>query len=458
MAVSRSLAAGATYSPLHPVYAFNEPGQPIRLYDGPIGGLAAVDVPGVVELSCIPKPEINWFVTPTEPTDVLQPAEVTLKLPRRQGDMQVPAVRRRIDQGWSNGAVYGRHDAPLQRIVAHWFNLPNWPCPMELEEITQDGRRQSWLGRWVIEANGWKITFDVRPDHRRVWNDLHKRHVYVMTHVMELRSMDGAVFSAADAEPVLTTLHVGMSFVLGRWAAPMLPVGLGAEGEVVWENWRVYHCDPARSMSAGWWYEQDQTSLAHFVECLINRITDPHRRDAMRLQMMLAIEAINDRGFTEQRVMMGAAGLEHLMWQTLVLGGQMTENQYKGKSEYRGRRLNTHDLLRKVLTDARIPIDIDPNLLPATASFVGAQKRRQGKALDAADVVTQIRNRLVHPKDAQDEVYGVEGLITETWLLTRHHLVLLILYSLGYQGLYRDLRKTAGWAGDVGQVPWALTA
>jgi hypothetical protein len=96
--------------------------------------------------------------------------------------------------------------------------------------------------------------------------------------------------------------------------------------------------------------------------------------------------------------MMGAAGLEYLMWQTLVLGGQMTENQHKGKSEYRGRRLNTHDLLRKVLTDAGIPIDIDPNLLPATASFVGAQKRRQGKALDAADVVTQIRNRLVHPR------------------------------------------------------------
>ena len=33
--------------PLSPVYPFNEPGQPIVLYDGPLGGLAATDVAGV---------------------------------------------------------------------------------------------------------------------------------------------------------------------------------------------------------------------------------------------------------------------------------------------------------------------------------------------------------------------------------------------------------------------------
>jgi hypothetical protein len=74
--------------------------------------------------------------------------------------------------------------------------------------------------------------------------------------------------------------------------------------------------------------------------------------------------------------------------------------------------------------------------------------------LDAADVVTQIRNRLVHPKGAQEDVYRLERLVTEAWLLTRHYLVLLILHSLGYRSSYRDLRKTTGWAGDVGQVPW----
>jgi hypothetical protein len=98
-----------------------------------------------------------------------------------------------------------------------------------------------------------------------------------------------------------------------------------------------------------------------------------------------------------------------------------------------------------VLTDAQIPTDIDTGLLPVTARFAAEEKPRQGKVVDGPDVVTQIRNRLVHPRGAQERVYRLEGLVAEVWLL---------LHSLGYQGSYRDLRKTRGWAGEVGNVPW----
>src|SRR6266511_453589 len=51
---SRSMSTRPTASdaasPLTPVYPFNEPGQPIVLYEGPVGGPATNDAPGVVEL------------------------------------------------------------------------------------------------------------------------------------------------------------------------------------------------------------------------------------------------------------------------------------------------------------------------------------------------------------------------------------------------------------------------
>jgi len=72
-----------------------------------------------------------------------------------------------------------------------------------------------------------------------------------MTHVMELRRVDGATSRPADAEPLLTALHVGVCFALGRWAAPMLPVGEGVAGGRGWEDWRLPQCDPARSISPG---------------------------------------------------------------------------------------------------------------------------------------------------------------------------------------------------------------
>ena len=107
-----------------------------------------------------------------------------------------------------------------------------------------------------------------------------------------------------------------------------------------------------------------------------------------------------------------------------------------------------------MLTGAQISTEIDAELLPVTASFAAEERQRQGKVLDGPDVVTQIRNRLVHPRGAQERVYRLEGLVAEVWRLTRHYLVLLILHSLGYRSSYRDLRKTRGWAGEVGNVPW----
>jgi hypothetical protein len=235
----------------------------------------------------------------------------------------------------------------------------------------------------------------------------------------------------------------------------MLSAGESVNGEVVWESWRVPHCDPARQAGPGWWSPQQHGSLADLLDRVISVFVDPDRMPALRLQMMFGISAMNDRGFVEPRIMMGAAGLEHIMWQTLVLGGRMTEDQYLGRDPYQGKRLAAHDRLRIVLTDARIPTGIDASLLPVTAQFVTDERARQGKALDGADMVTQIRNRLVHPAGGQELVYRLAGLPAEVWRLNRHYLALLVLYSLGYQGTYWDLRNLSGFAGDVDKVPWA---
>ena len=442
-------------TPLSPVYPFNEPGEPILLYEGPIGGLATSDVTGSVLMACAPGPILEWTVDSDAPPAFANRSSATLMLRRPAGEMRLPCFVRGIDGGWSNGATFGRPGASLQRIVAHWFNLPNLNGPIKLTSVSDDGSQRWWRGRWVTGVDGWKITFDVRPDHRQVFKDVDKAHVYVMTHVMEIRRADGAVFTPAEAEPLLSALHVGVSFALGCWAAPMLPVGEDPRGALVWEQWSAYHCDPARRTNPGWWYVLEHSSLADVLDRVGGAFADPDRRASLRLQMMLAIMATNDRGFVEPRVMSASAGLEHVMWQALVLSGRMTKEQYLGRVPFDGRKLKAHDRLRMLLTEAHIPTDIDAGLLPVVADFVAAERVRQGRTLDGADVVTQVRNRLVHPQGAQETVYKLNGLVAEVWLLVRHYLVLLILHSLGYRGPYRDLRKTSGWVGDVVNVPWA---
>ncbi|WDV32437.1 hypothetical protein OIM90_17430 [Streptomyces sp. AD16] len=309
------------------------------------------------------------------------------------------------------------------------------------------GGEQEWSGRWVHQTSGWKITLDVRPDHQRVWRDLHQTDVYVMTHVMEVCRTDGSHFTADEVDPVLTAMHVGVSFALGRWAAPMLSVGEDSGGCVAWEQWGAAHCDPARGSSDGWWYDQDHQSLGDFLSLVIDAFADPDRLVPLRFQMMYAISAMRSRDFVEPRIIMGTAGLEHLMWESLVLNGVLAKQQYKQRP--------AHELLRKVLLSAQIPVDINPHLLPAAAQYAADVKRDENKDIDGADIVTWVRNRLVHPQESQEPVYRLDGLTRDAWLLARHYLVLLILYSLGYKGSYRDLTRIRGWVGDVAEVPWA---
>jgi hypothetical protein len=434
--------------PFTPVYAFNSPGQPVILHDGLIGGMAAHDAPGIVELSFDQGLSIEWHIDSDDEPDPRSFLGPILTLRRPNGDMQLHGVQRNLNDGWSNEATFGDADTPLDHILVHWFNLPRWNGSTDLTATTPEGSQHWWSGgRWAHEVSDWRITFDVRPDHTEIWRELHKSNGYVMTHVMELRRLDGTTFTATEAATVLDALHAATSFALGRWTAPMLPVGRDAAENVVWEEWSTRHCDPARRTSAGWWDGHDPAPLAELLHLVIPAFANPDVQPILWRQLVFAITATNDKGFVEQRIAIGATGIEHFTWQALVLSQSMSKSAYNGMGAYRR--------LLKVLTDAHIPVDVDENQLPITARFIIEERLKQNSIADSAEVVTQVRNSLVHPKGAQEKVYRLDRLVVEAWLVTRHYLVLLILHSLGYRGAYRDLREVSGWAGShISNVPW----
>ncbi|MET9734107.1 hypothetical protein ABZZ79_26705 [Streptomyces sp. NPDC006458] len=170
--------------------------------------------------------------------------------------------------------------------------------------------------------------------------------------------------------------------------------------------------------------------MVDLLTCLLPSFRDPSKRQALRLQMQYAITAIADRGFVEQKIMSGAAGLEHVMWQEFVLTGRLTE------AEFTSRAWPAHRKPRTVLTNARVDLGVHEDRLPAAAAFAVRQHVDGDRSADGADIVTRVRNRLVHPKETQEPDYAVKELVTGTWLLTRHYLALLVLRSIGYRGSY----------------------
>jgi hypothetical protein len=56
-------------SPLTPIYAFNQPGEAIDLYSGPIGGLCDLALQGTIRLVPFPSADLRWQVDVPNPTD-----------------------------------------------------------------------------------------------------------------------------------------------------------------------------------------------------------------------------------------------------------------------------------------------------------------------------------------------------------------------------------------------------
>jgi hypothetical protein len=339
----------------------------------------------------------------------------------------------------SGGAGYVRHvsmgdNEPIDHIFVHWFNLPGFLPADPLSTATG-----TYGGRWTFEAHGWRLTLDCRPDLTSAVETARQLGQDVHTHTGKLERTNGA-FTAHEAQTVLEALQLALSFALGRWVPPALPVGLNSKGECVWEEWASYRCSPNETLLQ-WWDTMRADDLHDMCAAFLDHWFHPALQAPLRHAVMHAVSSSCDQTTTEARVMLAQAGIEYLAWVTNVLEGSAKRNNYE--------RVYAEDKVAGMLTRAGIPPEIPP-ALQALSALAPADKQTGPKA------ITWLRNRLVHPKDAA-EPYRIEGALWSCWLLSLGYLDLLVLHRLGYQGSYLP-RLPGVWAHDSIPVPWAGTA
>ncbi|MEV6831227.1 hypothetical protein [Amycolatopsis sp. NPDC051102] len=433
--------------PLVPAYPFNEPGEDVVLYEGPLADDDGQELLGRVLLRCGSRLDVVWRLDEVplrwEMKGLSEP-EVRLRVHQASALHDVVGMRRRPAEGWVRNQSVGLDTTLLKRVLLHWMNLPAIHGPTLLHR-NEGGGESWWTGRWRFEVGSWQITLDRREDHARVWEILGSEHNFAATHVMEIGRLDGAEFTATDLKPLQQALHFGMSFAFGRWVGPAAPVGIDSNGTTVWQQWAQVFCDPGRSYGLAWLHYTYTHDLLDLLSCVHSAFADPDRSDTTRFLLSMAIE-VNHAGRVEQRTMTAFSALELLSWVTLKLSGELSKTQYD--------KLHTDGRIRRLLETAAIGAGIDSARQPTLARFA-AMESNMDAPLDGPAVITKIRNRLVHPNAPQDEVYHLEGLAADTWFLTRHYLNLLILHWLGYNGSYQTVLGPGGWAGDSDPVPWA---
>ena len=420
------------------MFDFDSPGHDLELYEGeaeldgePVGRIR-IWVPMRRGL------KVRWQIAEPAPHGLeLGLEETSLTIDHATlGKVELPVDVNHSD-GWgtSPGASLGAIDG-IDRVVIHWVNVP---LILPAEPLADS--RGSWAGRWRVESCGWRFTVDSRGDHAQVTKLAHELdEQFVVTHVGELRRADGSLFDAESTRHMLFGWQLGMSFALGRWVAPAVPVGFGRDGNQIWQQWAPWRCDSLGGYES-WWDTHTGDDLATFVGAFLGAYLDPGRHHEVRLAAMHVIAANHSGTTAEGKVMLAQAGLEYLAWVRLVLSNRISRRRYKA--------MDAADHLRLLLTEAGIPTDV-PDGLP------GLYDLAYQRGLDGPSATTWVRNRLIHPKDA-GEPYRIKGLVWQTAQLLLEYGELLLLHGLGYHGQF--MRRYPPYRSAHGSVPvpWAAT-
>ncbi|MGH7931148.1 MAG: hypothetical protein ACREQV_25525, partial [Candidatus Binatia bacterium] len=188
-----------------------------------------------------------------------------------------------------------------------------------------------------------------------------------------------------------------------------------------------WRCDETSGYMS-WWDDQNGNDLKDFIALFLDAWCDPNRKDLV-WHVSHHLIAANHSSMLEAGIMLVQATLEYLSWVKYVLSG--------GRSGRAHKSIPTHDHLKELLVAASIPKDV-PTVLPALQQFATDES-----LADGPEVVTRLRNRLVHPKDAR-EPYQIRHLVLHAWQLSMQYGELLLLYELGYRCQFRPPYSAEG--------------
>ncbi len=412
--------------PLTPVYPFADPGTSVELHNGDVE-VAGESSRGRAEWHLDGRRVITWTCDGGAP---LGEVEVSFERPGF-GRVRIPGLTTNTDgEGDLWGEVEWSSGAELVRAVTHW---PNMPLLAPSEPLQRESRW--WTGRTVVQGAGWVLTLDAREDLRAALDVATRHSLSFISHTGELVRQDGSPFAANEAKKALVDFQIAVSFALGRWSAPALPVGYDASGTVAWEQWANWRCSPPGGVMS-WWDGAASDDLQALISIYMGtEATDQH--EVARHLMRTSIASNHPSTTVEARIMLAQSGLEYLWWVRNVLSGRVDADS---------RHPHWHDRLRSLLAEASVDTAIPGHLH-------GLQEFGAAECLDGPEAIARVRNRLVHPRDA-GEPYRIQMLVADSWLLTMEYLDLMTLHTLGYAGTYGP-RVPGRWRGDQVRVPWA---
>lgn len=303
---------------------------------------------------------------------------------------------------------------PLQSVQFSILNFPEF-IGKENQYIEVNGKMQL-CGIARLEAASWLITITATSNLSENLNILRKDSGYALTHTGLIERSDGGTFSVEDVEKLFSGLRLFLSFARGASCGLTYIEGKDQSGERSWVKWGSSYTAPWRyvnSCADGIRTRADILSEAFPGFWRLSQQQAGVLNQPINLALYWYL-CSNESNTLEPGIILTQAALERLA------------------HEIAGKKVKA-DVTGVWIGKALKVANIDPKI-PGSCQALEALRRREN-VTDGAEMLTRIRNDLVH---AQMKMNVSMEAYTEARNLGQWYIELLLLKLFNYSGSYTN--------------------
>ncbi|AZQ44824.1 hypothetical protein [Nonlabens ponticola] len=249
----------------------------------------------------------------------------------------------------------------------------------------------------------------------------------------------------SESQSIFRLVNNFLSFINGRRISGFMAQGLNKD-EPLWTDYTSYLIEPF-SLPQTWCPSRIYLSIDQLWKNYKKVASDPHDEDFLFTAIHWYLNANNNVGFTESSIIMAQTALELIYnWWIVEKKGLLSGRDASSISASNKIRL----IVKNLGIETEVPLG-----LKCLNSYVSEQKR----ALDGPDVITEVRNMIVHSQIEKRMKLNKIDMSTKYEILELciWYIELALLNILEYHGeYYNRTTKGATLKHGLQPVPWGV--
>ena len=462
----------AQWQPNPRIIQQESPNESIVLYNGSseiIIDEQHIESKSIVEITWFPFPRITITINYSGQLCGLGDIELSLTelIPSSQMKVRIFKSQLKHSDSINNNEIVGYlKEAPMTGEInilsSITFYITNFSffgfSNQSVIELDDKGKineikREGWLNfseQLIFDYENWHIVLAKIDETAKFEEKLKSQGGYGITYICKIENLDNANFNLDEGHEIINSLIYYLSFVRGFWIAPLLISGFDRNGNQLLEDWSSLDikADLWKSITHPSWIT-DSIEIANGFPGFMEKWQNEFWKDTIQKSIQWYLESFNHvTGYNTSLVLVQTA-LDKLAWTYLK---SLRSDKYTNKKLD---KLTAKEKIKELLENIGVSITPIDNSYPQmnrkkcwevenTCENIAAcksiekcknntMKCKEMKYQEKVSAITEVRNRIIHPKyDGDRPIHPSQEIIKEAFFISHDYLLKCLLKLFEY--------------------------